>query len=39
LVARDVSLGYAVVAVLALSVGGVLLAGYRLRSFQLTGEE
>jgi ABC-2 type transport system permease protein len=39
LVGQQISLAYALVAVTVLVVGGVLLAGYRLRSFELTGEE
>ena len=39
LVGGEVSAGYAVGALLVLVAGGVLLAGHRLRSFQLTGEE
>ncbi|MGB7449051.1 MAG: ABC transporter permease subunit [Ornithinimicrobium sp.] len=39
MVVPDVSLAYAVTALAVLVVGGVALAGHRLRSFQLTGEE
>lgn len=39
LVVRDIGLPYAVIAALVVTVGGALLAGNRLRSFQLRGEE
>lgn len=39
LVIRDMSLVYAVLALLVVTVGGALLAGYRMRSFELRGED
>ncbi len=39
LVARDLNLVYAVCALIVLSVGGVVVAGHRLRSFELRGED
>ncbi len=39
LVNRDISGVYVVIALLVVTLGGVVLAGYRLRSFELRGEE
>ena len=39
LVVRDLNLVYAVCALIVLTVGGVVVAGHRLRSFELRGEE
>lgn len=39
LVSRDMNLAYALCAVIIVSVGGVWLAGWRLRSFELRGED
>lgn len=39
LVVRDISLPYAVLAAVLVTVGGALLAGNRLRSFELRGED
>ncbi|MGB3829308.1 MAG: ABC transporter permease subunit [Ornithinimicrobium sp.] len=39
LVVRDISLGYAVIALIVVTVGGVGLAGHRLRSFEVRGED
>lgn len=39
LVVRDLNLAYAVLALIVLTVGGVVLAGHRLRSFELRGED
>jgi hypothetical protein len=35
----DLSLAYAVIALVVLVVGGIVVAGQRLRSFQLSGQE
>ncbi len=39
LVVRDLNLVYAVLALIVLTVGGVVMAGHRLRSFELRGED
>lgn len=39
LVSRDMNLAYAVCAVVVVAVGGVWLAGWRLRSFELSGDD
>jgi ABC-2 type transport system permease protein len=39
LVSRDINLAYVVIALIVVSLGGMILAGHQLRSFQLRGED